>query len=84
MDARTNHISLPIGLPTSESELAELVTIANRDRTPLIVAGNSTKLDWGGTVSSAKIVSTQKLDRLIAHAVGDLTVTVEAGMNFAT
>ena len=29
------------------------------------------------------IVSTQKLDRLIAHAVGDLTVTVEAGMKFA-
>jgi glycolate oxidase FAD binding subunit len=84
MDDRINHISLPIGLPTSESELGELVTIAHRDRSPLTVAGNSTKLDWGGTVSGAKsIVSTQKLDRLIAHAVGDLTVTVEAGMNFA-
>jgi glycolate oxidase FAD binding subunit len=84
MDDRINDISLPIGLPTSESELAELVTIANRDRSPLVVAGKSTKLDWGGTVKGAKsIVSTQKLDRLIAHAVGDLTVTVEAGMNFA-
>jgi glycolate oxidase FAD binding subunit len=92
MDDRINDISLPIGLPTSESELAELVTIAHRDRlgkahasrSPLIVAGNSTKLDWGGTVQGAKsIVSTQKLDRIIAHAVGDLTVTVEAGMNFA-
>jgi glycolate oxidase FAD binding subunit len=84
MDDRINDISLPIGLPTSESELAELVTIANRDRSPLIVAGNSTKLDWGATVRGAKsIVSTQKLDRLIAHAVGDLTVTVEAGINFA-
>jgi glycolate oxidase FAD binding subunit len=84
MDDRINDISLPIGLPTSESELAELVTIANRDRTQLVVAGNSTKLDWGGTVKGAKsIVSTQKLDRLIAHAVGDLTVTVEAGINFA-
>jgi glycolate oxidase FAD binding subunit len=92
MDDRINDISLPIGLPTSESELAELVTIAHRDRlgkahasrSPLIVAGNSTKLDWGGTVRGAKsIVSTQKLDRIIAHAVGDLTVTVEAGMNFA-
>jgi glycolate oxidase FAD binding subunit len=80
MDDRINHISLP----TSESELAELVTIANRDRSPLVVVGNSTKLDWGGIVNGAKsIVSTQKLDRLIAHAVGDLTVTVEAGMNFA-
>jgi glycolate oxidase FAD binding subunit len=84
MDDRINHISSEIGLPTTELELAELVAIANCDRAPLIVTGNSTKLDWGGIVRGAKsIVSTQKLDRLIAHAVGDLTVTVEAGMNFA-
>jgi glycolate oxidase FAD binding subunit len=92
MNDRSDPLSVPTGwpsapaivLPTSESELAELVTIANRSRSPLMVAGNSTKLDWGGTVSGAKsIVSTQKLDKLIAHAVGDLTVTVETGMNFA-
>ena len=79
-----NDILLPIGMPTITAELAELVTIAHRDKSPLIVAGNSSKLDWGGIVSGAKsIVSTQKLDRLIAHAIGDLTVTVEAGMKFA-
>jgi glycolate oxidase FAD binding subunit len=92
MDDSINENSLPNGLPsalaidlpTTELELAELVTIANRDRLPLLVAGNSSKLDWGGMVKSAKqMVSTQKLDRLIAHAVGDLTVTVEAGMKFA-
>ena len=92
MDDSINDILLPhglpsapaISLPTSVAELAELVTIANRDRSPLIVAGNSSKLDWGGIVTSAKsIVSTHKLDRLIAHAVGDLTITVEAGMKFA-
>lgn len=79
-----NDIPLPIGMPTSAEELAELVTIANRTKLPLVVAGNSTKLDWGGIVTGAKsIVSTQKLDRLIAHAVGDLTITVEAGIEFA-
>jgi glycolate oxidase FAD binding subunit len=79
-----NDIPLPICLPTNTAELAELVTIASQDKSPLIVAGNSSKLDWGGIVSGAKsIVSTQKLDRLIAHAVGDLTITVEAGMKFA-
>ncbi len=84
MGDSTNDISLPIGLPTNTAELAELVTIANRDRSPLMIAGNSSKLDWGGMVRGAKsIVSTQKLDRLIAHAVGDLTITVEAGMKFA-
>jgi glycolate oxidase FAD binding subunit len=76
--------ALTIGMPTSSSELAELVTIANRDRSPLLVAGNHSKLKWGGIITGAKsIVSTQKLDRLIAHAVGDLTVTIEAGMTFA-
>ena len=84
MGDSTNDIPMPPHLPTSAAELAELVTIANLDRSPLIVAGNSSKLDWGGIVSGAKsIVSTQKLDRLIAHAVGDLTITVEAGMKFA-
>jgi glycolate oxidase FAD binding subunit len=85
MGDNTNDIPLPIGMPSSASELAELVTIANQAQSPLIVAGNSSKLDWGGIVRDAKsIVSTQKLDRLIAHAVGDLTVTVEAGMKFAS
>jgi glycolate oxidase FAD binding subunit len=85
MGDSTNDIPLPILMPSSAIELAELVTIASRDRSPLIVAGNSSKLDWGGMVKDAKsTVSTQQLDRLIAHAVGDLTVTVEAGIKFSS
>jgi glycolate oxidase FAD binding subunit len=84
MGDSTNNIPLPIGMPKIVEELAELIAIANRDRLPVTIAGNSSKLDWGGIVAGTKsIVSTQKLDRLIAHAVGDLTVTVEAGMKFA-
>jgi len=93
MGDSTNDILMPTALPTSAAELAELVTIANKTRfstgagfppTPLAIAGNSSKLDWGGIVIGAKsLISTQKLDRLIAHAVGDLTITVEAGMKFA-
>jgi glycolate oxidase FAD binding subunit len=85
MGDSTNDIPLPIAMPSSAIELAELVAIANQDKSPLIVAGNSSKLDWGGMVKEAKsIVSSQKLDRLIAHAVGDLTVTVEAGIKFSS
>ena len=84
MGDNTHDIPLPIAMPIDTGALAELVTIANRSNSPLIVAGNSSKLDWGGIVQGAKsLVSTQKLDRLIAHAVGDLTITVEAGMKFA-
>ncbi len=78
-----HNIPLPTSIPTSTVEIAELVTIANRSKSPLVVAGQSSKLDWGGIVQGAQsIISTQGLDRLIAHAVGDLTVTVEAGMKF--
>ena len=83
MGDSTNDPQLPIDLPDCLPALAELVTIAHRDKSPLLVAGNRSKLDWGGIVTGAtKIVSTQKLDRLVAHAVGDLTVTVETGMTF--
>jgi glycolate oxidase FAD binding subunit len=76
-------LSLPFKTPTTADELSELVTDAHDRHTPILIAGNSSKLDWGGVVTGATaIVSTQKLDRLIAHAVGDLTVTVEAGMTF--
>jgi glycolate oxidase FAD binding subunit len=79
--ATTNTALLPIVTPSIIDELAEQVTIAHHDSTPLLIAGNGTKLAWGGLVKGAtKVVSTQKLDRLIAHAVGDLTITVETGM----
>jgi glycolate oxidase FAD binding subunit len=76
-------LMLPLDSPATAAELAEIVTRAHHHRSPLLVAGNRSKLDWGGCVADAKtILSTQKLDRLIDHAVGDLTVTVEAGMRF--
>jgi glycolate oxidase FAD binding subunit len=79
-----HNIPLPTSIPTSTVEMAELVTIANRSKSPLLVTGQSSKLDWGGMVQGAQsILSTQGLDQLIAHAVGDLTVTVESGMKFA-
>jgi glycolate oxidase FAD binding subunit len=49
----------------------------------ILVVGSGSKLGWGGLVDQPTlIVSTKKLDRLIDHAVGDLTVTVEAGISF--
>ncbi len=83
MGDSTNDLDLPIDCPTTAIELAAAVTLARTQTSALLVAGNRSKLDWGGTVASAsRIVSTQKLDRLIDHAVGDLTVTMEAGMKF--
>jgi glycolate oxidase FAD binding subunit len=66
--------------PTA-AELPELVKSVAGER--LLVAGSGSKLAWGRLVQKpTMLVSTQKLDRLIDHATGDLTVTVEAGMPF--
>lgn len=83
-NATDNDSPLPIVVPTNIPELVEQIEIAHRDTAPILIAGNSTKIDWGGLVTGAtKILSIAKLDRLIAHAVGDLTVTVEAGMTLS-
>jgi glycolate oxidase FAD binding subunit len=41
-----------------------------------------TKINWGGLTSTDIIVSTEHINKLIEHAVGDLTITVEAGIKF--
>jgi glycolate oxidase FAD binding subunit len=68
--------------PTSD-ELSAVVSEAAGRQQKILVVGSGSKLGWGGLVDQPTlIVSTKKLDRLIDHAVGDLTVTVEAGISF--
>jgi glycolate oxidase FAD binding subunit len=69
-----------MAFPTA-TELPELVKSASGQ--PLLIAGSGSKLAWGQPVKNPHmLISTQKLDRLIDHAIGDLTVTVEAGISF--
>ncbi len=83
-NATDNDSPLPIVIPTNIPELVEQIEIAHQHSAPILIAGNGTKIDWGGLVTGVtQIISTAKFDRLIAHAVGDLTVTVEAGMTLA-
>lgn len=71
-------------LPQATAELAAVVSEAQKQDWRILVAGQGTKLSWGHPSRDiALVVSTQKLNRLIDHAVGDMTVTVEAGMRFA-
>jgi glycolate oxidase FAD binding subunit len=70
--------------PNSQEELAEVMACAQRHQWRMLLAGEGSKLGWGGLVKEPQIVvSSQRLTRLIDHAVGDLTVTVEAGIPFA-
>ncbi|MCC0178369.1 FAD-binding oxidoreductase [Waterburya agarophytonicola K14] len=75
--------SQPIYLvfPQSVDILAAIVKQASQEQWRILICGNGTKLNWGNSARDIQLViSTQKCDRLIEHAVGDLTVTAEAGM----
>jgi glycolate oxidase FAD binding subunit len=67
--------------PYTQESLATIVKYACENRLSILPCGSGSKLSWGGLVKDAQlVVSTQKCDRIIEHAVGDLTVTVEAGV----
>jgi glycolate oxidase FAD binding subunit len=72
--------------PSSVTEVSDLLASAHRERQRVSIRGAGTKQDWGGSVprSTADIVlSTARLNTVIAHRHGDLTATVEAGATLA-
>ena len=70
--------------PQTIDTLAEIVKQASQQQWRILICGNGSKLNWGGLSNDIQLViSLQKCDRLIEHAVGDLTVTVEAGMKLS-
>ena len=67
--------------PQTIDLVAKIVKIASQQQWRILICGNGSKLTWGGLGKDIQLViSTQKCDRKIEHAVGDLTVTAEAGM----
>ncbi len=67
--------------PQTIDALAEIVKQAAKQQWRMLICGNGSKLNWGKITKDIHLViSLQKCDRLIEQAVGDLTVTVEAGM----
>ncbi|MBC7515711.1 MAG: FAD-binding oxidoreductase [Alkalinema sp. FL-bin-369] len=70
--------------PNSVEALSETVRQCAADRLPFAPIGSGSKFSWGNglALDALMLVSTAKLDQMIDHAVGDLTVTVQAGMRF--
>jgi glycolate oxidase FAD binding subunit len=67
--------------PENETALGEILSFAHQENLKVLPCGQGTKLNWGGLVDQADIVvSTGKLNRIIDHAVGDLTLTIESGV----
>jgi glycolate oxidase FAD binding subunit len=70
--------------PSTIDILAQIVRQAAQAQWRILICGNGSKLNWGNLSPDIQLViSTQKCDRLIEYAIGDLTVTVEAGMKLA-
>ena len=71
-----------VAFPSTLAELSEVVTWAARDCHALMVLGSGSKLNWGGLTDASLAVCTARLNRVVEHAVGDLTLTAEAGLTF--
>ena len=70
--------------PSSISEVSSIVHAAQEADVALVPVGNATHLDigWPPRRYDAAL-STQALDRIVAHDVGDMTITAEAGVTLA-
>ena len=66
--------------PADRDRLAETLRWANGRRLAVVPTGGGTKLDWGAIPPRIDLLlSTRRLDAVVAHRHGDLTVTVQAG-----
>ncbi|MGD1942458.1 MAG: FAD-binding oxidoreductase [Leptolyngbyaceae cyanobacterium] len=73
-----------IAYPNTVEQLAELVTCAHQNQWRLLPCGHGSKLSWGAPITGADLViSTQNLNQVVEHAIGDLTVTAQTGVGFA-
>jgi glycolate oxidase FAD binding subunit len=68
--------------PDTPEAVAAVLDWAGRHHHSIVVRGGGTKMDWGRTPDSVDVVlGMGRLKRLLAHAHGDLTATVEGGLS---
>ena len=66
--------------PANPEEVAGALKIVTGAGLQVIPRGGATKMDWGNPPRSGELmVSTRRLNRVVEHAWGDMTATVEAG-----
>jgi glycolate oxidase subunit GlcD len=74
-----------IASPASTEEAAEVMKLAARAGVAIVPAGACSWLDAGNSLpSSCLIISTRRLNRIVAHEPADLVATVEAGVSLST
>ncbi len=70
-----------VAVPKRPEELAQVLAAATLDKQLTVLRGGASKLGWGRPPQRVDLViTTEKLNALIAHRHGDMTVTAQAGM----
>jgi glycolate oxidase FAD binding subunit len=73
-----------IAWPGTEREVALCLNAAREAGIHVFPSGSGTKLHWGNPAPpTGVLLSLQRLNRVLEHAAGDMTVTVEAGCTVA-
>lgn len=76
--------STEVVTPRDVAEFAAAMSSASAARRATVISGGGSKLSWGRTPAHVDVVlSTARLDQLVAHRYGDLTATIEAGATLA-
>jgi glycolate oxidase FAD binding subunit len=69
--------------PGNPEEVAGALKIATGEGLHVIPRGRATKMEWGNPPRGGELIlSTRRLNRVVEHAWGDMTATVEAGCTF--
>ena len=80
-DAIDGVIPQRVALPESPEALAQVLAEASRSRQLTVFRGGGSKLEWGRVPDRIDLViGTARLNRLLVHRHGDMTVTAQAGM----
>lgn len=74
---------LPQVAPSSTEHLAETMKLVAAEGWRVLAIGSGSKAPESAFAGVDLVLSTSQLQRVIAHAAGDLTVTTEAGLRFA-
>ncbi len=69
--------------PASQQEVATVLKVAASAGLRVMPRGGGTKMEWGNRALAGDLVlSMRRMNRLLEHAYGDMTATVEAGCTF--
>lgn len=70
--------------PQTQGQLSEVMKLSKANQWRVLPWGAGSKIHWGGIVKPVDLlISTQRINQVIEHAAGDLTITVESGISLA-